>query len=319
MSDERFVFSGCMPALMTPCDQHGQPDFAVLVETAQRLMDRGMSAVVYCGSMGDWPLLTIEQRQQGVEALVEAHIPVVVGTGAPSTREAVMLAAHAGDVGAQGLMIIPRILSRGSVPAAQVAHFSAVLSAADQLPVVIYNSPYYGYETGADLFFQLRERHPNLVGFKEFGGQQALTDAAEHITGSDAGLSLMVGVDTQVLHGFVHCNASGAITGVGNALPDEVLHFINLCQAAARGDHLATTYATQLDAALRVLATFDEGPDLVLYYKHLMELAGHRGYRHHLNATDRLTVSQQAFVESEWQRFKQWWHQWPGKDHPVTA
>ena len=50
-------------------------------------MAAGMSGVVYCGSMGDWPLLTDEQRRDGVERLVDAGIPVVVGTGAQSPAE----------------------------------------------------------------------------------------------------------------------------------------------------------------------------------------------------------------------------------------
>ncbi len=97
-------------------------------------------------------------------------------------------------------MVIPRVLSRGISPAAQRQHFAAVLSAAPKLPSVIYNSPYYGFETKADLFFQLRSQHDNLVGFKEFGGRESLTYAAEHITSGDKSLALMVGVDTQVFH-----------------------------------------------------------------------------------------------------------------------
>ena len=54
-----------------------------------------------------------------------------------------------------------------------------------------------------------------------------------------ADLDLMVGVDTQVVHGIVHCGASGAITGVGNALPREILHLVGLCERAAVGDHEA--------------------------------------------------------------------------------
>ena len=46
----------------------------------------------------------------------------------------------------------------------------------------------------------------------------------------------MVGVDTQVFHGFVHCGAAGAITGVGNASPREILRLIELCEMAATGD-----------------------------------------------------------------------------------
>ena len=93
---------------------------------------------------------------------------------------------------------------------------------------MIYNSPYYGFETKADLFFDLRREHPNLVGFKEFGGAASLTYAAEHITSGNPVLALMVGVDTQVFHGFVRCGAVGAITGVGNALPRPVLRLVAL-------------------------------------------------------------------------------------------
>ena len=73
----------------------------------------GCSGVVYCGSMGDWPLLSDEQRRTGVERLVAAGVPVVVGTGAQSPARAAALAAHAASVGAAGLMVIPRVLSRG--------------------------------------------------------------------------------------------------------------------------------------------------------------------------------------------------------------
>ncbi len=270
------IFSGCIPALMTPCDAAGVPDFDALVRKGRELVDAGMRAVVYCGSMGDWPLLDDDQRKQGVEALVAAGVPVIVGTGAQNTRRAAALAEHAATAGAGGLMVIPRVLSRGVSPAAQRYHFDAVLSAAPDLPAVIYNSPYYGFETRADLFFALREAHANLVGFKEFGGADSLTYAAEHITGGDPDLILMVGVDTQVLHGLVHCGAGGVITGVGNAFPREILHLVRLSERAADGDHEALRLARELDHALAVLSSYDEGPDLVLYYKHLMVLEATR-------------------------------------------
>ncbi|MBM3972387.1 MAG: dihydrodipicolinate synthase family protein [Planctomycetes bacterium] len=306
------IFRGCIPAIMTPCSRNGVPNFDALVKTAQSLIADGMRAVVYCGSMGDWPLLSDEQRQEGVRRLVEAGVPVVVGTGAQSPQRAAAHAAHARHVGAAGLMVIPRLMSRGTSPAAQRAHFAGVLKAGGDLPAVIYNSPYYGFETRADLFFDLRREHANLVGFKEFGGAKSLTYAAEHITSGDPSLSLMVGVDTQVLHGFVHCGAVGAITGVGNALPKPVLRLIELCEQAAQGDVAARILAEELDDALRVLSTFDEGPDLVLYYKQLMVLEGHEEYSFHFNETDRLSTSQRDFLASQWRQFKNWWNNWPG-------
>ncbi len=312
MNDSAQIFRGCMPALMTPCRADRTPDFNALVRTAKSLVSAGMRAVVYCGSMGDWPLLTDEQRQEGVGHLVSAGIPVIVGTGAQNPKLAAAHAAHAREVGAAGLMLIPRVLSRGSSPAAQRAHFSAVLAAGGDLPAVIYNSPYYGFQTKAELFAELRRDHRNLVGFKEFGGAESLDYAAEHITSGNPDLALMVGVDTQVFHGFVRCGAVGAITGIGNALPKQVLRLVQLCQNAAAGDVEARRLALELDGALRVLSRYDEGPDLVLYYKYLMVLEGHPEYELHFNEADALSSTQREFCRAQWQLFKNWWSQWPG-------
>jgi 4-hydroxy-tetrahydrodipicolinate synthase len=307
------IFRGCIPALMTPCDASGDPNYDALVATATRLVEVGMRGVVYCGSMGDWPLLTDEQRQEGVSRLVKAGVPVVVGTGAQSPRQAVSHAAHAREVGASALMVIPRVLSRGISTAAQRAHFADILRAGGDLPAVIYNSPYYGFETKAELFFDLNREFPNLVGFKEFGGAASLSYAAENITNQDPNLTLMVGVDTQVFHGYVRCGAAGAITGVGNALPTEVLRLIELCEKAAGGDAKARCLARELDDALSVLSKFDEGPDLVLYYKQLMVLEGHPEYEHHIHSSDALSASQREFLRSQWEQFRNWWTGWNGK------
>ena len=313
------IFSGVIPALMTPCTPERSPDTAALVRKARQLIAAGMSAVVYCGSMGDWPLLTDAQRMAGVEALVKAGIPVIVGTGAINTASAVAHAAHAQAVGARGLMVIPRVLSRGSSPAAQRAHFKAILSAAPDLPAVIYNSPYYGFTTRANLFFALRAEHPNLVGFKEFGGPADLRYAAESITGSAEGVSLMIGVDTAVVHGFVNCGATGAITGIGNVLPTEVLHLVKLAQAAARGDAEARMRAIEMEAAFAVLSSFDEGVDLVLFFKHMMVLNGDAEYTLHFNETDALSPAQRGYCETQFTLFNAWYAEWSRLPGAVQA
>ena len=311
------IFFVVVPALMTPCDADGRPDLDALARRGRQLVEAGMSAVVYCGSMGDWPLLDDATRRRGVEALVGAGVPVVVGTGAVSTAAAAALARHAEEVGAQGLMVIPRLLSRGPSEAAQRAHFAAVLRAARTLPAVIYNSPYYGFRTRAGLFGDLRARHPNLVGFKEFGGPDDMRYAGEAITSAGDGAALIVGVDTGVVHGFVECGAVGAITGIGNVLPREVLHLVALCRKAQAGDVAARRRARELDDAMRVLASFDEGPDLVLYYKHLMTVLGHEEYRHHFNRDDALSASQRGYAEAQLALFQAWYDAWSAE--PAAA
>ena len=304
------VFTGVIPALMTPCKPDLTPDFDALVRKGKELTALGMSGVVYSGSMGDWPLLTDEERMEGVERLVRAGVRVIVGTGAQNPLRARSLAAHAKKVGAAGLMIIPRVLSRGTSAAAQHAHFAGILEAGVDLPSVIYNSPYYGFETKADLFFALHRQYPHLVGFKEFGSAKAMSYAAEHITNQSAALTLMVGVDTEVFHGYVNCGAAGAITGIGNVLPREVLHLVALCEKAAAGDATARRQALELEAALLVLSTFDEGADLVLFYKYLMVLEGNPEYALHFNPTDALSESQKTFARTQLSLFKRWYADW---------
>ena len=283
------IFRGGVPAIMTPCLEDLSPNYPALVGKAQELIAAGMNSVVYCGSMGDWPLLSDAQRQEGVRQLTEAGVPVIVGTGAQNTGIAAAHAAHAQNIGAGGLMVIPRLLSRGTSPAAQRNHFATILAAAPDLPAVI--------------------------GFKEFGGSEALSYAAEHITSVDEDVLLMVGVDTQVVHGYIHCGAVGAITGIGNCLPGEILHLLSLCALGAGGDEQARVFASELDSALAVLSSYDEGPDLVLYYKYLLTLLGDSDFELNFNEDDSLDDSQKQNAESELKRFQDWWDSWAGSSY----
>jgi len=94
-----------------------------------------------------------------------------------------------------------------------------------------------------------------------------------------------------------------------------VLQLVDLSFRAAEGDEDALKLANELDQALAALSKFDEGPDLVLFYKHLMVLEGNQEYLHHIDRSDSLSDSQRAYIEAEWRRFRSWWDSWPGQLH----
>ena len=80
-------------------------------------------------------------------------------------------------------------------------------------------------------------------------------------------------------------------------------------------------WASRMGAALAAhgltdpfVRLYDEGPDLVLYYKHLMVLEGHAAYAAQINPTDALSDSQRAFLEAQWRQFRTWWNASPGRD-----
>ena len=126
----------------------------------------------------------------------------------------------------------------------------------------------------------------------------------------DKELALVVGVDTQVFHGIVNCGATGVITGIGNVIPEAVIKLFDLCIEASNGVVNSRRLAIELNDALKVLSTFDEGPDLVLYYKFLLYLKGEKEYAHNFNVFDRLNESQSEFATKQLNLFNEWWKNW---------
>ena len=101
----------------------------------------------------------------------------------------------------------------------------------------------------------------------------------------------------------MNCGAGGAITGIGNILPQQILQLVSLYEQAARGDAVAHILALELENALSVLSSFDEGTDLVLFYKYLMVLEGNPESELHFNASYVLTDSQKSYAANQLQLF----------------
>ena len=89
-----------------------------------------------------------------------------------------------------------------------------------------------------------------------------------------------------------------------------MLQLVDLCKKAAKGDVVARRQARELEAALAVLSSFDEGTDLVLYYKHLLVLNGQKEYTLHVNESDVLTDAQRKYAENQYQLFRTWYAAW---------
>ena len=76
------------------------------------------------------------------------------------------------------------------------------------------------------------------------------------------------------------------------------------------GENNLTKAIKELNNTLKVLSTFDEGPDLVLYYKLLLYLKGEKEYSYHFNTFDKLSESQTEFAEKQFNLFNEWWKNW---------
>src|SRR5215213_6004460 len=127
------MFSGLMPAMVTPFDERGEVDL---------------------------------EAAEGVMGIVGGRVPVLVGVGAPGTREAVELARHAEGVGADGVLVVTQFYWNVGEEAL-FAHFAAVARAVG-IPVLIYNLPMLtGVDLSPSLVARVAGECPNMVGLKD--------------------------------------------------------------------------------------------------------------------------------------------------------
>lgn len=135
--------TGILVALVTPfTDDASTVDTSTLSTYVDGLVEAGVHGLVPGGSTGEFTALTLGERKQVTEEVVKAaagRVPVVAGTGALSTAEAVDLSRHAAEVGASALMVVPPFYDAPSLSEVK-AHLAAVHEASG-LPIVYYNIP----------------------------------------------------------------------------------------------------------------------------------------------------------------------------------
>jgi 4-hydroxy-tetrahydrodipicolinate synthase len=150
-------------------DDSGNVAYDALGDHIERLEAAGVHGIIPCGSTGERATLTRTEHERVIETTVEAaSTPVLAGTGASSTREAIELSKDAESAGADGVLVIYPYYSWPSNEHV-INHYEAIADAVD-IPLVIYNIP---KRTARNLepeaTVQLAE-HPNIAGIKESAG-----------------------------------------------------------------------------------------------------------------------------------------------------
>jgi 4-hydroxy-tetrahydrodipicolinate synthase len=163
-------FEGVVVAMVTPF-KNGAVDELALRQHIEFLVQAGVQAVLPCGTTGESPTLSHEEHNRVVALTVEAargRVPVLAGAGSNSTAEAVSMAKHARDVGADGVLLVSPYYNKPTQEGLY-RHFSEVADAA-QLPVILYNIP---GRCGVNVLPETTARlaqHPLIVGVKEASG-----------------------------------------------------------------------------------------------------------------------------------------------------
>ena len=256
-------FTGVFVATVTPFTDSYEVDYEKLRDHADWLISEGVNGLIPCGSVGEYATLSSEERAKVVETVLEVakdRVPVLVGSGAPSTQESVKWVQHAKDHGAAGIMALPPI-NYNPQENEVIAHYEALSEVG--LPIVLYNNPLeYKTDLTPDFLVKLQSIE-NVVGVKEFS-----TDLRRvHTILDKTNLEVLIGVDDLGLEGPA-VGATGWIAGFANVFPKESVEIFNL------GREGKVQEALELYRSLLPIFYYDGLPTLVQAIKYSLELKG---------------------------------------------
>jgi 1-pyrroline-4-hydroxy-2-carboxylate deaminase len=265
--DQRQPWHGVIVATALPFNEDLSVDFDAYAEHVRWLAENGCQGVAPNGSLGEYQVLTAEERARVVTTAVEAApegFVVMPGVGAYGALESRRFAEQAAEAGAQVVMALPPNTYRGDERAV-LEHFREVAKAG--LPVTAYNNP---IDTKIDLTPQLLAAlyHEGLiVAVKEFSGD---VRRAYEITELAPGLELMIGTDDVVLEVGL-AGAKGWVAGYTNAFPKAT---VELYEASVAGD---LAKAQPLYRQLHSLLRWDSKTEFVQAIKLSMDIVGRKG------------------------------------------
>jgi len=230
------MFSGSMVAIVTPFTSDGRFD----EESYRQLIDfqiaNGTDVIVPCGTTGESATLDFEEHEYVIKVCIDQvnkRVPVIAGTGANCTKEAIELSQNAKKLGADGLLLVCPYYNKPSQEG--IYQHYKLLAESVALPQVLYNVPgRTGINVAAETTVRLAEI-PNIVAIKEASG--SLVQVSEILAKAGEKIDVISG-DDFLTFPMMACGAKGVISVSANAIPAQVKAMVAATQA---GDYAAAS------------------------------------------------------------------------------
>jgi 4-hydroxy-tetrahydrodipicolinate synthase len=225
------MIKGSIVAIATPMFPDGRIDYDRLKALVEFHVTSGTNAIVAVGTTGESPTVSMEENVAIIGAVIKnaaGRIPVIAGTGANSTAEAIELSRHAKEIGAKYSLSVVPYYNRPTQEG-MYQHFKAIVEAVD-LPQILYNVP---GRTVADLSNDTTLRLaqiPGVIGIKDATGN--LERAADLVRRAPKEFALYSGDDGTGL-AFMLMGGHGVISVTANVAPALMA---SMCRAALAGD-----------------------------------------------------------------------------------
>ncbi|MGJ3243478.1 MAG: 4-hydroxy-tetrahydrodipicolinate synthase [Opitutales bacterium] len=224
-------FSGVLTALITPM-QEGVVDYSSLEKLVERQVAAGINGIVAVGTTGESPTLSTEEHLGVIRAViktVDGRVPVIAGTGANATGEAVHLTKEADAAGADAMLQVTPYYNKPN-QAGLIEHFAAVARVTEK-PIILYSVPARtAIEVAPETAAHLYEQFPHICGIKEASESTDRVTRFTRLLGPD--YLITSGNDNMTLP-FMACGAHGVISVASNFF---VRDLVAMVEAAAAND-----------------------------------------------------------------------------------
>lgn len=220
------MFTGTYTAIVTPFRQ-GKVDEEALARLIRAQIKGGVSGIIPMGTTGESPTLDYDEHIRVVELAVQiadGRIPVLAGSGANSTREAIELTQRAEAVGAQGSLQVAPYYNKPSQEGLY-QHFKAIAKNSG-LPLMLYSIPgRCGIEIAVDTVSRLASDCRTIVSIKEAGGS---CDRVSQLRAALPGKFTILSGDDSLTLPFMSVGASGVVSVASNVAPKWVSQMVQL-------------------------------------------------------------------------------------------
>jgi 4-hydroxy-tetrahydrodipicolinate synthase len=214
----KLVLDGIFVPHITPFRRGGELDIKALTACIGFWLENGVSGLVPCGSNGEAPYLSRQERRRVIETVVDevnGKVPVIAGTGSMSTKETIMFTKDAKDLGVDAVLIVTPFYFKLTNREIH-EHYGTVLEKVD-VPIVLYSVPKFtGFSLEPDLIDQLASENENVIGVKDSSGSIDTITQTIRLVGSK--ISVLAGAADITLPAFL-LGGRGAVIAVANVFP----------------------------------------------------------------------------------------------------
>ncbi|CAD9196634.1 MAG: 4-hydroxy-tetrahydrodipicolinate synthase [Acinetobacter sp.] len=270
MTQQAQIIQGSIVAIVTPMFEDGSVDWKGLEKLVEWHIAQGTNSIVAVGTTGEASTLSLAEHKQVIKEIVRVankRIPIIAGTGANSTHEAIELTKEAKELGADAALLVTPYYNKPTQEGLY-QHYKAIAEAVD-LPQILYNVP---GRTGVDMLNETVIRLadiPQIVGIKDATGDVPRGQALiEGLRGKE--MTVYSG-DDATAYQLIALGALGNISVTANVAPKEMSQ---ICAAAISGDAERAEALNNEIANLHNILFCESNPIPVKWALHEMGLIG---------------------------------------------